>query len=221
MMLIKETLAKTDTLDPADMDNPLAQLCLYELSRQRVDIVTGSILIPISPTLMAGQIVSLITDFNPAVTDYRITQVRHSYSVAGAFTELSLTDDVFNSISMANQADIYGQILRAVDPSNYVNKTWASLFATPEVDIDLKPIGADFPAPVLFIGYAQNGYTNPAYGKYRKILNSVLDIQAFPNTGMVLNYWILDGQNVGSNNPYTVTMDKSHILTPLFKAQGP
>ena len=225
MMVLKDTLAQTDTLDPADPNNPLAQLCIYELSRQRVDLVTGAVTIPISPTVMAGQIVTLVTDFEPYDVDYRIIQVRHSFSKAGAITELTVTDDVFNSVSMALQADQYGQILKAVDPSNYASKTWASMFATPEVDNDLKALGAPYSSPVLFIGYAQNGYTDPAYGKHRKMLNSTVDVYAYPNSGFVLNYWILDGQNAGSgngsdHNHIVVTMDKSHTITPLFKVQG-
>jgi hypothetical protein len=221
IMMIKDTLAKTNTLKASDINNPLAQLCIYELSRQRVDIITGSIVIPINPTLMAGQIVSLITDFEPYIVDYRINQVLHTFSRVGALTELSLTDDVYNSVSMANQADLYGQITKALDPNNYLNKTWASMFAAGDISIDMELIGADFPMPMLTIGYAQNGYTDPAYGKYRKILNNSVQITALPNSGFVLNYWIKDGQDAGSSNPITFTMDKSHTITPLFKVQGP
>jgi hypothetical protein len=220
MLMLKDTLAKTSTLDPNDTDNPLAQLCIYELSRQRVDIVTGSVVIPMNSVLMAGQTVALITDFEPYTVDYRITQVRHSFSKAGAVTELTVTDDVFNSVSIALQSDAYGQILKALDPNNYANKTWASLFTATEITCDLATIGIDLPAPVLMIGYAQNGFTSPVYGKHRKIIGSSADVEALPNSGFVLNFWMLDGVNAGSSNPISVTMDKSHTITPLFKVAG-
>jgi hypothetical protein len=122
---------------------------------------------------------------------------------------------------MANQSDVYGQVLKAVDPNNYLNKTWSSMFAASDISVDMELIGVDFPMPMLTIGYAANGYTDPAYGKYRKIKDSTAQIEALPNSGFVLNYWIKDGQAAGSNNPISFTMDKSHTITPLFKVQGP
>jgi hypothetical protein len=43
-----------------------------------------------------------------------------------------------------------------------------------------------------------------------------VEVTAIPAVGWVLDHWELDGVNVGSANPYTVTMNEDHTLTVVF-----
>jgi hypothetical protein len=46
-------------------------------------------------------------------------------------------------------------------------------------------------------------------------------VTAVPSTDYALDYWLLDGANKGSANPYTVMMDKNHTLKAVFKPSLP
>ena len=79
------------------------------------------------------------------------------------------------------------------------------------------------PAPVqytLTIASAIGGSTSPA-GTYTETSGTVIQVTATPNSGYTFSDWLLDGVNVGSANPYSVTMNENHILTPVFAAIPP
>jgi hypothetical protein len=65
------------------------------------------------------------------------------------------------------------------------------------------------------------GTTNPVPGSYTYIANSTVQVSALPNLGYTFNHWELDSINVGSTNPYTVTMNMNHTLTAIFTAIPP
>jgi len=44
----------------------------------------------------------------------------------------------------------------------------------------------------------------------------VVEVDAIPDSGWILDHWELDGLDVGDANPYTVTMDDDHTLTAVF-----
>ncbi|MBT0160960.1 PKD domain-containing protein, partial [Candidatus Bathyarchaeota archaeon A05DMB-2] len=52
-------------------------------------------------------------------------------------------------------------------------------------------------------------------------VNSTVQVTAIPNTGYLFEYWELDDVNVGSANPYTITMDKNHTLKAVFSLIPP
>jgi hypothetical protein len=62
------------------------------------------------------------------------------------------------------------------------------------------------------------GTTNSLYppGNYPIIKGSVPSITAIPSSGYYLDHWLLDGVNVGSSNPYSVTMNANHTLEAMF-----
>jgi hypothetical protein len=41
-------------------------------------------------------------------------------------------------------------------------------------------------------------------------------VTANASSGWIFDHWLLDSVNVGSTNPYTVTIDKDHQLTAVF-----
>jgi len=67
------------------------------------------------------------------------------------------------------------------------------------------------------------GTTNPAPGVYLNAYGwgEVQSVLAIKNPGYVLDHWELDTVNVGSTNPYSVTMDMNHTLKAVFKVAPP
>jgi len=49
----------------------------------------------------------------------------------------------------------------------------------------------------------------------------VVEVDAIPDSGWILDHWELDGLDVGDANPYTVTMDDDHTLTAVFTEIAP
>jgi PKD repeat protein len=68
----------------------------------------------------------------------------------------------------------------------------------------------------LTIAVNGSGTTDPAPGVYTYDEGSVVPVTAIPDDDWMLYCWLLDGVDVGSENPYTVTMDNDHALTAFF-----
>jgi len=68
----------------------------------------------------------------------------------------------------------------------------------------------------LTIQVSGSGTTNPAVGTYTYNAGTNVQVNAYPSSGWILNHWELDGSNVGSANPYTVTMNSNHVLKAVF-----
>lgn len=49
----------------------------------------------------------------------------------------------------------------------------------------------------------------------------MVQVTAIPNTNYKFDYWELDGANVGSANPYMVSIDKNHTLKAVFSVIPP
>ena len=77
------------------------------------------------------------------------------------------------------------------------------------------------PAYALTITTTVGGTTNPTPGTYSYTANSAVQVTAIPNTGYLFEYWELDSVNVGSANPYSVYMDKDHMLKTIFSPIPP
>jgi hypothetical protein len=67
----------------------------------------------------------------------------------------------------------------------------------------------------LLVQVVGSGLTN-ATGTTLYNSGTVVAVQAFPSGGWVLDRWLLDGTNVGSANPYAVTMTANRNLTAVF-----
>jgi hypothetical protein len=67
----------------------------------------------------------------------------------------------------------------------------------------------------LTVGVTGNGVTNATGVQvYPKFTN--VTVSATPNSGYILSYWLLNGTNGGSANPYKVNMTNNFILTAVF-----
>jgi hypothetical protein len=74
---------------------------------------------------------------------------------------------------------------------------------------------------VLTITASAGGTTSPVPGTYTYASGSNVQVTANPSVGFVLDYWELDGSNVGIGNPYSVMMNQNHTLKAWFKSAPP
>jgi len=68
----------------------------------------------------------------------------------------------------------------------------------------------------LAITTTVGGTTDPAPGNYTYSERQNVSVQAIPDTGYSLDYWEVDGENVGSASPYWVSMESNHTLEAVF-----
>jgi hypothetical protein len=60
------------------------------------------------------------------------------------------------------------------------------------------------------------GTTNPSPGVHQYPYNTAVSAGATADPGYTFDHWELDSVNVGSANPYSVTMNQNHTLKALF-----
>jgi hypothetical protein len=87
---------------------------------------------------------------------------------------------------------------------------------TMNADHTLTAVFVPIPQHTLTIAVTGSGSTNPAPGSSAYDEGSTVSVDAQPSTGWTLDHWELDGVNVGTADPYTVTMDTAHTLTAVF-----
>ena len=68
----------------------------------------------------------------------------------------------------------------------------------------------------LVIGVVGQGSTSPSVGFYTYTYGTVVNCSASANVGYVFSYWLLNGTNVGSANPYALAMTNSYSLVAVF-----
>jgi hypothetical protein len=68
----------------------------------------------------------------------------------------------------------------------------------------------------LTITTTTGGTTDPEPGTYYYTAGSTVQVTALPNATYIFDHWKLDDVDVGSANPYTVTMDKNKTLRAVF-----
>jgi riboflavin synthase alpha subunit len=71
----------------------------------------------------------------------------------------------------------------------------------------------------LTISIIGSGNVEPGIGDYLKDAGMTVTVFAYPAFGWVLDYWLLDGTDVGPGDAdsYEVTMNTDHTLTAVFK----
>ena len=69
---------------------------------------------------------------------------------------------------------------------------------------------------VLSIQTSGMGTTDPAPASYTWPKDTFFSVEALPNEGWRLSYWLLDSVEAGSGNPIEVFMDADHNLTAVF-----
>jgi parallel beta-helix repeat protein len=72
------------------------------------------------------------------------------------------------------------------------------------------------PVYTLTITSTTGGTTNPASGTYTYPEGSLVNVTGIPNPNYRFERWLLDGSDVGSQNPISVLMDSNHTLHAVF-----
>jgi len=127
-------------------------------------------------------------------------------------------------------------------PSSYVYASGSSVMVTAVPDVNYKFIRweidgsnvTDNPITVLMdkdytlhavfelltyrltILSSDGGTTDPAPGPHIYVNGTYASVTAIPDTYYMLDYWLLDGNNVSSANPIFVLMTDDHTLQPVF-----
>jgi hypothetical protein len=70
----------------------------------------------------------------------------------------------------------------------------------------------------LIVGVSGNGNTSPVPGTYPYGQYANASVLALPSTGNSFSYWLRNGSNVGSTNPYVQNMTSNYNLTAVFTA---
>ncbi|MFZ2095834.1 MAG: S8 family serine peptidase [Anaerolineales bacterium] len=68
----------------------------------------------------------------------------------------------------------------------------------------------------LTLAVSGSGSTSPAVGVHAYEEGAEVAVAANAASGWEFDHWQLDSENVGSSNPYTVTMNADHTLTAVF-----
>ncbi len=72
----------------------------------------------------------------------------------------------------------------------------------------------------LTVTSGSGGVTNPSSSEWYDS-GTTVSVLAIPNTHYLLDHWELDSANVGSSNPYNVTMNAAHTLHVVFVFSPP
>ncbi|MHC4460646.1 MAG: InlB B-repeat-containing protein [Planctomycetota bacterium] len=72
------------------------------------------------------------------------------------------------------------------------------------------------PPYTLTITTTDGGTTDPAPGTESYTANTVVEVNAVPEVCYLFDHWELDGNDVSSDNPYSVLVDDDHTLHAVF-----
>lgn len=61
-----------------------------------------------------------------------------------------------------------------------------------------------------------SGSTNPTPATYIYEETVEIPVTAIPEQGWSLSHWVLDGVDIGAENPYTINMDRGHRIKAVF-----
>jgi hypothetical protein len=78
---------------------------------------------------------------------------------------------------------------------------------------DNRPSVEEFELVIAVVG---SGTTSPAPGTYMYEADTVVPVDAIPDSGWMLDHWELDAANAGAADPIDVAMNANHTLTAFF-----
>lgn len=150
ILTIKDSELETYSTDSLEDSDPLSMQAVSELIRNKEELITGSIMIVLNPLIKPGQIVHIHASKHSDNTfgidmDFRIVELKHTYVINGAMTQLNLASDTKNSIIRTNNSSSdYLLILKAVNP-DFQNSTNKNVkISGMDFHYDLIPIVHDY-----------------------------------------------------------------------------
>jgi hypothetical protein len=177
-------------------------------------------------TLVKYKITAYDNDENQAVNDnrgnYYTFHVIQNYQLPITSTEGGTTDPAPGTHTYVNGTVVE---VTAIPNVNYVLYCW---------ELDGENVGSVNPIEVMMdsdhmlhavfrlltysltISATAGGTTAPAPGTYTYVNGTVVSVTAIPDVNYRFEYWLLDGINVGSNNPIEILMDSNHSLQAVF-----
>jgi PKD repeat protein len=153
------------------------------------------------------------------------TATEHSASISGDGGKIAFASDVDGDFEIF-VVNSDGSGLKQLT-SNTATDHWLSISGdggkiafTSDVDGDFEiwVISAQAQLTIEVVGL---GTTNPAAGSYFYDEGSVVNVDAQPEVGWVLDHWLLDGVFVEAADPLPITMDADHTLSAVFEAWTP
>jgi hypothetical protein len=125
MKIVNETLAAGSSMSPTLLDY-LDYVGIQELIRDMTTPITGSLQIPLDYTLLAGQMVWVLSPaYNNIIKQFRILWLKHECSAKGAYTTIYLTDDLFNAYAR-DPSNLETQAIKSINP-DYQNRDFARI----------------------------------------------------------------------------------------------
>jgi uncharacterized repeat protein (TIGR02543 family) len=146
-------------------------------------------------------------------------------------TEYTLAVTVVGGGSVSKSPDLgtysYGTVvtLTATADPGWTFSVWSgdASGSNPVTTVNMtsnKAVTATFTQEVTYtltITITTGGTANPPPGAHVYPSGTNVPITAIPYTGYQFNHWELDSVDVGSANPYTVTMNDDHTLDAVFE----
>jgi hypothetical protein len=86
---------------------------------------------------------------------------------------------------------------------------------------DQSPPSPSPPEYTLNIALSGNGTTTPNVGTRSFSEGTSVVVTATASPGWSFNHWLLDSTNIGSSNPYSITMNDDHSLIAVFSEDPP
>jgi hypothetical protein len=117
-------------------------------------------------------------------------------------------DGSWHTETVDNSDDVRWYTSIAIDSSG---KSHISYYDTTNSDLKYA-----FEPYTLTITTTSGGTTDPAPGTYAHEGGSSVEVTAIQDECYLFDYWELDGNDVGSANPYPVVMDSNHTLHAVF-----
>jgi hypothetical protein len=141
------------------------------------------------------------------------------------YVEIYVDDENFEGVPKA-ETDAAGQYSMELTEGEHLiiaHESEGSLYADSSVNVTIiKDVVTtqDFQLQranwVLNVSVVGSGTTDPVVCMATYPVDSWVQVEAFPAEGWVLDHWMLDAVNVGSENPFSVLMDSAHSLTAVF-----
>ncbi|MGB9135183.1 MAG: cohesin domain-containing protein, partial [Candidatus Bathyarchaeia archaeon] len=175
----------------------------------------------------------IILGWNPSVLDYEThTATPEAVLIPVVFTLANTVDTTAGTYRLAaaslgggfsGSGTIFSLTLKAkAEGFSALEFLLHDLADSASVEIEHDLVNGTFdnrPPPMQYemnIGVVGSGTTDPVPGAYLYGEGAEVIVEAFPDSGWAFEYWLLDSVDVGSVNPFTVTMDGNHSLTAVF-----